>query len=67
MIVIGIVAFLMMLVIMVSVSIICITVASAIYTEIVKAEKKSLEDKEIDRIITIGFCAGLILTILIFI
>lgn len=67
MIVIGIVAFLMMLVIMVAVSMMVITVASAIYVGVVKPEKKSLEDKEIDRIITIGFWAGLILTILIFI
>lgn len=67
MIVIGIVAFLMMLVIMVAVSMMVITVASAIYARIFKPEKKSLEDKEIDRIITIGFWAGLILTILIFI
>lgn len=67
MIIIGIVAFLMMLVIMVAVSMMVIAVASGIYVGVVKAEKKSLEDKEIDRIITIGFWAGLILTILIFI
>lgn len=66
MIIIGMVAFLVVLVLMVALSIVGITIVSAIYVVLAKTGKKKLEDREINRIMTIGFWVGLILTILIF-